>query len=152
MDASNLERNLYLTTQLIDMNVPTIIALNMYDEYQKSGDKLDYDLLAKLLGVPIIPTVSKTGFGLDTLIHVVINLYEGCNFFTSNGDINQELFLKEFEHHPSHKHKHEEGKEHPMIYDIVRHIHINHGSDLEEAIDKIKNAIRDNEAIRAILA
>jgi ferrous iron transport protein B len=149
VDASNLERNLYLTTQLIDMNVPMVIALNMYDELEQSGNKLDHLLLSKLLGVPIIPTISKTGFGLDTLFHVVINLYEGCNFFTSTGEINPELFLKEFEHHPLYKHEHEAGEDHPMIYEIFRHIHINHGPELEDAISCIQAAIRKNESVRA---
>jgi len=149
VDASNLERNLYLTTQLIDMNVPMVIALNMYDELEKSGSKLDHLLLSKLLGVPIIPTVSKTGFGIDTLFHVAINLYEGCNFFNSNGEINPELFLKEFEHHPQHKHEHPEGKEHPMIYEVFRHIHINHGPELESAISCIQAVIQKEESVRA---
>jgi ferrous iron transport protein B len=149
VDASNLERNLYLTTQLIDMNVPMVIALNIYDELEKSGNKLDHLLLSKLLGIPIIPTVSKTGFGIDTLFHVAINLYEGCNFFTSTGEINPELFLKEFEHHPLYKHEHGKGEEHPMIYEIFRHIHINHGPELEGAITCIQAAIRKDEAVRA---
>jgi ferrous iron transport protein B len=59
VDASNLERNLYLTTQLIDMNVRMVIALNMYDELEASGNKLDHHLLSKLFGVPMVPTVCK---------------------------------------------------------------------------------------------
>ncbi|MDR1729346.1 MAG: ferrous iron transport protein B [Prevotellaceae bacterium] len=149
VDASNLERNLYLTTQLIDMNVPMVIALNMYDELERSGNKLDHLQLSKLLGVPIVPTVSKTGFGVDTLFHVAINLYEGCNFFNSNGEINPELFLREFEHHPRHKHEHPEGEEHPMIYEVFRHIHINHGPELESAISAIQSVIQKEEPVRA---
>ncbi len=149
VDASNLERNLYLTTQLIDMNVPMVIALNMYDELEKSGSKLDYLLLSKLLGVPVVPTVSKTGSGIDTLFHVAVNLYEGCNFFNSNGEINPELFLSEFEHHPHHKHEHREGEEHPMIYEVFRHIHINHGPELESAISCIQSVIQKEESVRA---
>ncbi len=75
--ASNLERNLYLTTELIDMDRSMVIALNMYDELEKKGDKLDYKLLGKMIGVPVVPTVSKTGQGLDELFDTVINVYEG---------------------------------------------------------------------------
>lgn len=74
--ASNLERNLYLTTELIDMDRPMVIALNMYDELEASGDSLDYNLLARMIGVPIVPTVSRDGRGLDTLFDTVIEVYE----------------------------------------------------------------------------
>ncbi len=76
LDASNLERNLYLTCQLIDMDVRMIIALNMYDELEKRGDKFDYQSLAQMIGVPIVPTVSKTGFGIEELFNRVIKVYE----------------------------------------------------------------------------
>ena len=74
--ASNLERNLYLTTELIDMNRPMVIALNMYDELEASGDNLDYDLLAGMIGVPIVPTVGRTGKGIPKLFDTVIDVYE----------------------------------------------------------------------------
>ena len=61
VDSSNLERNLYLTTQLIDMNVRMVMALNMYDELEASGNTLDYMKLSELFGVPMVPTVSRTG-------------------------------------------------------------------------------------------
>ena len=76
VDGSNLERNLYLTTQLIDMDERMVIALNMYDELERQGNKLDYDSLGKMIGTPIIPTISKTGFGIDTLFKRVIQVYE----------------------------------------------------------------------------
>lgn len=76
VDASNLERNLYLTTQLIDMDVRTVIALNMYDELEKSGDKFDYEALSLMTGIPIVPTVSKTGQGIEELFKRVIQVYE----------------------------------------------------------------------------
>lgn len=75
--ASNLERNLYLTTELIDMDRSMVIALNMYDELQKSGDKLDYRLLGEMIGVPVVPTVSRTGEGIHKLFDTVIDVYEG---------------------------------------------------------------------------
>lgn len=74
--ASNLERNLYLTTELIDMNRPMVIDLNMYDELEKNGIKLDYESLGKMLGVPIVPTVASTGWGIDKLLDTVIKIYE----------------------------------------------------------------------------
>lgn len=75
--ASNLERNLYLTTELIDMDYRMVIALNMYDELEQSGSKLDYKHLGSMIGIPIIPTVSRTGKGVDNLFDTIINVYEG---------------------------------------------------------------------------
>lgn len=77
IDGSNLERNMYLTTQLIDMNFPMVIALNMYDELEKSGDKFDYPALASMLGTPIVPTVCRNGKGIEELFKTVIDVYEG---------------------------------------------------------------------------
>lgn len=77
VDASNLERNLYLTTQLIDMDVPMIMALNMYDELRESGNRLDINQLGMLLGVPIVPTVGRTGEGVKELFHTIIEIEEG---------------------------------------------------------------------------
>ena len=76
IDASNLERNLYLTTQLIDMGVQMVIALNMHDELEKSGDFLDIDSLGNLFGVPVIPTVGTKGKGLKNLFDTIISVYE----------------------------------------------------------------------------
>lgn len=76
VDASNLERNLYLTTQLIDMDVRMVIALNMFDELKNQGNKFDYESLAKMIGTPIIPTISKSGFGIKELFQRVIQVYE----------------------------------------------------------------------------
>ncbi|MCM1369607.1 MAG: ferrous iron transport protein B [Candidatus Amulumruptor caecigallinarius] len=77
--ASNLERNLYLTTELIDMNLPMVIGLNMYDELKKSNADLDYDTLGKMLGVPFVPTIASTGWGLNKLLDTVIGVYEMTN-------------------------------------------------------------------------
>lgn len=76
IDASNLERNLYLTCQLIDMDVRSVIALNMYDELERSGNKFDYESLSRMIGTPIVPTISKTGFGIEELFDRVIKVYE----------------------------------------------------------------------------
>ncbi len=77
VDASNLERNLYLTTELIDTDLRMVIALNMYDEIEREGTKLDYELLGEMIGVPIVPTVSKTGEGIHRLFDTIIGVFEG---------------------------------------------------------------------------
>ncbi|HIZ85025.1 MAG TPA: ferrous iron transport protein B [Candidatus Coprenecus stercoravium] len=112
VDASNLERNLYLTAQIIDMNLRVVMALNMYDELEARGDKLDTVTLGHLLGMPVIPTVSRSGKGIDRLFDTVIHVYE-------NND-------------PA----------------VARHIHINHGQELETSIDRIQHLIWKNEDIR----
>lgn len=76
IDASNLERNLFLTTQLIDMDIKVIIALNMYDELIRNGSKFDYRGLGKLIGIPIIPTISSKGKGIQDLIDKMVQVYE----------------------------------------------------------------------------
>ena len=112
VDASNLQRNLYLTTQLIDMNLRVVMALNMYDELNAKGDKLDIRQLGYLLGMPIVPTVSRTGEGIEKLFDTVIQVYE---------------------------------KSDPHL---SRHIHINHGAELEQSIDRIKKLLKKNTDIR----
>ena len=76
IDASNLERNLYLTTQLIDMNIKVVVALNMYDELEQKGDKFDYDLLGKMIGMPFVPVVATKGIGLTELLERVIAMFK----------------------------------------------------------------------------
>ncbi len=75
VDASNLERNLFLTSQLIDMDVKVVLALNMYDELEKSDSGLDFIKLGKLLGIPIIPTVGSKGRGIHELFQKIVSLY-----------------------------------------------------------------------------
>ena len=155
VDSSNLERNLYLTTQLIDMNVRMVVALNIYDELESSGNTLDYHLLSKLFGVPMLPTVSKKNRGLDTLFHVVINLYEGVDFFDKHGNMNPEVLKDLTEWHDSledrknHEEEHLEDyvREHKKTGRVFRHIHINHGPDLEKAIDAVKEEVSKKEFI-----
>ncbi|HLP72844.1 MAG TPA: ferrous iron transport protein B [Bacteroidales bacterium] len=108
IDASNLERNLYLTTQLIDMGVQMVIALNMFDELEKKGDSIDHESLGRLLGVPVIPTVSSKGKGIRELFDKIISVYESRE--------------------PS-----------------VRHIHINYGTEIENAICAISSRIKIRE-------
>lgn len=77
VDASNLERNLYLSTQLIDMDVKGVIALNMYDELERSGATFDYRKMGKMIGMPMVPTVGSKGKGMKELLEEVIEVYEG---------------------------------------------------------------------------
>ena len=107
-EASNLERNLYLTTELIDMDRSMVIALNMFDEIRRHGDTLDYKLLGEMIGVPIVPTVSRTGEGIDRLFETVINVFE--------------------QKEPS-----------------VRHIHVNLGNDIEDAIRDLRRVINNSD-------
>ena len=151
VDASNLERNLYLTTQLIDMNVRMVIALNMYDELEASGNKLDYMKLGELFGVPMLPTVGRTGRGIETLFHVIIELYEGGDFLDKRGKVRSEILrdLQNWhkEYVPDHDYgTHREEEERPKGY--YRHIHINHGPELERSISTIQQAVNRNEQIR----
>ncbi len=95
IDASNLERNLYLTTQLIDMDVPMIIALNMYDELRNSGNLLDIQQLGTLLGAPIIPTVGKTGEGVKELFHQIIQIAEGKQKTARHIHVNHGVLLED---------------------------------------------------------
>lgn len=95
VDASNLERNLYLTTQIIDMDVPTIMALNMFDELRKSGNSLDIKQLGILLGVPVVPTVGRTGEGVDTLLHEIIKIYEGRQSTFRHIHINHGMLIEQ---------------------------------------------------------
>ncbi|WP_346859836.1 ferrous iron transport protein B [uncultured Draconibacterium sp.] len=88
LDSTNLERSLFLTTQLIDMDLRTIIALNMFDELEKNKLTLDKDELAKLLGIPIIPTVSSKGQGIDSLVEKVIEVFEGKDKISRHIHIN----------------------------------------------------------------
>ena len=88
VDGSNLERNLYLTTQLIDMDITMVMALNMYDELQRSGDRLDIEQLSTLLGMPIVPTTGRSGDGIDRLFDKIIEVYEGRDTKTRHIHVN----------------------------------------------------------------
>ena len=112
VDASNLQRNLYLTTQLIDMNLRVVMAMNMYDELKAKGGNLDIRQLGYLLGMPVVPTVSRSGEGIDRLFDTVIKIYE-------NTDAR-----------------------------LARHIHINHGVEIEQSIDRIKLLLQKDTDIR----
>ena len=153
VDASNLERNFYLTTQLIDMNVRMVIALNMYDELEASGNKLDYLKLSQLFGVPMVPTVCRKGEGVDKLFHVIIGIYEGSDFLTQKkAEIRTEVLEDLRDWHetyvPDHKFGSHSEEEHIRPRGIFRYIHINHGPELERSIQAVKKLISVNEQIR----
>lgn len=153
VDASNLERNFYLTTQLIDMNVRMVIALNMYDELEASGNKLDYLKLSQLFGVPMVPTVCRKGEGVDKLFHVIIGIYEGSDFLTQKkAEIRTEVLEDLRDWHetyvPDHKFGSHSEEEHIKPRGIFRHIHINHGPELERSIQAVEKLISVNEQIR----
>ena len=116
IDTSNLERNLYLTTQLIDMHIRMVVALNMFDETQKRGDHVNYDKLSELFGVPMVPTVFKSGKGVNELFHQIIEVYEGT----------------------------EDAQSH------YRHIHINHGHEIEHGISEIQEHLKKEENVREL--
>lgn len=153
VDAGNLERNLYLTTQLIDMNVRMVVALNMYDALEHSGNTLNHKKLSQLLGVPIVPTISRTGKGIDNLFHVIIGLYEGADFMGQKEEIQNEAMREYREWHDKYvpDHKYGSHDDETQAFDgksYIRHIHINHGPILERSIDIIKEEICKNEDIR----
>lgn len=151
VDSSNLERNLFLTTQLIDMNVRMVVALNMYDELEDKGNKLDYKQLGYLLGVPMIPTVARKGSGIEKLFKTIINIYENTDFLTKDGKVKKQE-LEEL-----HDFYHKIDIDHHAIDDIrdekkvsySRHIHVNHGQAVETAINAVRNEIILNEKLRA---
>ena len=158
VDSTNLERNLYLTTQLIDMNVRTIVALNMYDEFERSGDKLDYKSLGKLLGIPFVPTVAKKKIGIDELFRTVIKLYEGSDIVNPEGilisSIKDDNLLDDYHHKIEIHHQHD--KKHNSsdfvgvhkVHETARHIHINHGIEIEKSITRLKLPIAQNSSLR----
>ena len=111
IDASNLERNLYLTTQLIDMHLRMVCALNMFDETEQRGDHIDHH---ELFGVPMVPTVFTTGRGVDQLFREIIATYEGQEDSQPN----------------------------------FRHVHINHGHELEHGIDEIQEHLKQEADLR----
>lgn len=155
IDASNLERNLYLTTQLVDMDLRMVCALNMFDEFESRGDTLDYQKLGQLFGVPMIPTVFRTGRGVDLLFHIIINMYEGVDFLDREGNINPEVakdlqnWHKRYEKSNDTDHLEDFAHGTRPRRNIFRHIHVNHGKYIEQAIDDIRETLRDNEQLNS---
>ena len=146
VDGSNLERNLYLTTQLIDMNVMMVMALNMYDELENSGNKLNYEKLGELIGVPVVPTVGRTGAGIEKLFHIIIECYEGSDYVTKN--IRKQVRNEVMDDMEAWHKDVEQELEHADEHGFFRHIHVNHGPVLEKSITDIQKNIAKNETIR----
>ncbi len=88
LDTSNLERNMYLTTQLIDMNVRIVACLNMYDELKRNGAELDYQQLGEMMGIPFVPTTASKGIGIEQLLDTIIAVFEDKEGFSYHIHIN----------------------------------------------------------------
>lgn len=88
VDAGNLERNMFLTTQLMDMNLPLVIALNMWDEFEKSGDQLDIEALSRLLGARIIPVTARDGKGVHEVLQASLDAIEESEQVTTHKNVN----------------------------------------------------------------
>ncbi|MCM1302052.1 MAG: ferrous iron transport protein B [Alistipes senegalensis] len=164
MDASNLERNLYLTTQLIDMNLRVIGALNMFDDLEKSGNKLNYVQLSKLLGIPMIPTVGKDNLGLEHLLHLAIIVYERGDYADGNNDLNPAILRELKDWHTGkiddHSCRAKTGctpekcatcPERPRmsLNQIYHHVHVNHGNTIERGIKDLQQVIGRNDRVRS---
>ncbi len=154
VDAGNLERNLFLTTQLIDMNVRMVIALNMYDELEAKGDRFDYEALGAMIGVPMIPTVSPKMRGINELFDTVIKIYEGGDYVDADGKLlanaeDDELLDRHY-HDLALPHKHSSRNKQlrnlilpDAVNQRVRHIHIHYGATIEAAIKRVKNLLQE---------
>ena len=70
VDGTNIERNLYLSLQILETRVPTVIAINMMDEVESNGDKIDTNKLSKYLGVPVVPIIARSGKGISELMNI----------------------------------------------------------------------------------
>ncbi len=107
IDASNLERNLYLAVQLIELNIRPVFAMNMVDMAKARGMVVDYQKLATLLGVPIVETVATRGEGLDRLLETALDVARDQN-------------------------------------PVARHVHINYGTEVEEEIKNVRQAMEQD--------
>lgn len=156
IDTSNLERNLYLTTQLIDMHLRMVCALNMFDETEKRGDNVDYAKLGELFGVPMIPTTFTTGRGVELLFHIIINMYEGLDFLDANGNLDPEVAEGIKQWHKQYSKSEKERPDHDEDFasgvkpkhNVFRHIHINHGTYIEEGVTAIQAELKKETDLR----
>ncbi len=95
VDAGNLERNLYLTTQLMDMNIPIVVALNMWDEFEKSGDKLDIDMMQRLLGTHMVPITAYNGNGVDEVLQAAVHAIDQSERRTLHHNVNYGTLIED---------------------------------------------------------
>lgn len=159
IDATDLERSMQITAQLLDMNLRVIVALNKFDAMQAQGSKLDYQTLSRLLGTPIVPTVSLNNEGLEHLLHLAINIYEGADFLDDDGEVNKEVMRELQEWHRNIVHS-DDNTEHLADFTrdhtldtrykkhAYRHIHIYHGGELEQSIETLRNEVWESEYTR----
>lgn len=159
IDATDLERSMQITAQLLDMNLRVIVALNKFDAMQAQGSKLDYQTLSRLLGTPIVPTVSLNNEGLEHLLHLAINIYEGADFLDDDGEVNKEVMRELQEWHRNIVHS-DDDTEHLADFTrdhtldtrykkhAYRHIHIYHGGELEQSIETLRNEVWESEYTR----
>ena len=95
VDAGNLERNLYLTTQVMDMNIPMVVALNMWDELEKSGDKLDIEMLGRLLGARMVPLTAYNGHGVDDVLQAAMEAIDESEQETHHHNVNYGTLIED---------------------------------------------------------
>lgn len=121
VDASALERNLYLTLQLIELGKPVVLALNMMDIVEKRGMEIDLHRLPEMLGIPVIPVSARKRKGLDILMHAVVH----------HKDSSEKTLM--FHHHPDRTgHVHDHHSEFAMVYSDA----------IEDKIDVVKEALK----------
>lgn len=124
-DASALERNLYLTLQLIELGKPVVLALNMMDIVQERGMEIDLHRLPEMLGIPCVPVSARRQSGLEILIHTVAHHKD-----KSQGE-------KIIHHHAPEESRHKDAREHHKHYAVV------YTDDVEDKIDEIENRLRE---------
>ena len=148
IDGSNLERNLYLTTQLIDLDLKVVGALNMFDELQQKGDKFDFDSLGKMIGIPIVPTVGSKGTGLKELFEKVIEVYEDKEDSVRHIHINYGEDIEKSIQRIQDKIRSEENKKLTIIV-APRFLAIKLLENDEEEQDRIRKMCNNHEEILA---
>ena len=95
VDAGNLERNLYLTTQVMDMNIPMVVALNMWDELEKSGDKLDIEMMSRLLGARLVPVTAYNGRGIKDVLKATMDAIDESEQETHHHNVNYGTLIED---------------------------------------------------------
>ena len=145
VDASNLERNLYLTTQLVDMNIRMVCALNMYDEFERRGDKVDIDTLSNLFGIPMIPTSFKSGEGVKELFRAVIQVYEGTSKHSRHLHIN---YGHEIENGISHIQKYLKADEHITQHYSTRYLALKLLEHDSQVLDYLGNHMAGEQRLK----
>ena len=95
VDAGNLERNLYLTTQIMDMNIPMVVALNMWDELEKSGDKLDIEMMSRLVGARLVPVTAYNGRGIKDVLKATMDAIDESEQETHHHNVNYGTLIED---------------------------------------------------------